>query len=185
LVTELNDRHILLMVSEGDETAFKKLFFQWQPFLSSHIFRITGSKELTEEIVQDIFLKIWLTRESLETIESFKAYLIIISRNQALNALRQLAKEARKHKAWEIEQRNPGGFTDHSSFYYTLIDEAIGSLSSRQKEIYLLHRHQRMTYHEIAARLNLSRETIKTHLQHAVANITKFLNSHLAEQGQK
>jgi RNA polymerase sigma factor (sigma-70 family) len=181
LITESGDRHILRKVSEGDETAFKKLFFHWQPFLSIHMFRITGSKELTEEIVQDIFLKIWMTREILQTIENFKAYLIVVSRNQALNALRQLATQARKHKAWEIEQRNPGVITDPSSFYYTMIDEAIDRLSSRQREIYLMHRHQHLTYQEIADRLKLSRETIKTHLQQAITNITKYIRSRVID----
>jgi RNA polymerase sigma factor (sigma-70 family) len=181
LITGFNEKSILQKVATGNETAFKQLFFQWQPFLSSHIYRITESKELTEEIVQDIFLKIWLTREVLENIDNFKAYIVVVSRNQALNALRQLTTKGRQHKAWEKEQRNPDQATEPSSFYYSLIDEAIDHLSSRQREIYLLHRHQRLTYQQIAARLNVSRETVKTHLQQAITNITKYIRSRVID----
>jgi len=174
-----NDILILRKVASGDETAFKQLFMEWQPFLSSHIYRITESRELTEEIVQDIFLKIWQTRETLDKIENFKAYLVVISKNQALNVLRQRATMARQHRDWEMEQRKSDGPPDPHSIYYTLIDEAINSLSARQREVYLLHRHERLKYSEIAARLNLSRETIKTHLQQAVAGITRYIKERI------
>ena len=173
-----NDILILRKVANGDEPAFKQLFLEWQPFLSSHIYRITESRELTEEIVQDIFLKIWLTRETLDKIENFKAYLVVVSRNQALNVLRQRAAMARQHKVWEMEQK-PDGPPDPHSIYYTLIDEAINNLSPRQKEVYLLHRHERLKYSEVANRLKLSRETVKTHLQQAVAGITKYIKERI------
>ena len=53
-----DEKGLLQWVAEGDEVAFGKLFHRWQPFLASHIFRVTESKTITEEIVQDVFLKI-------------------------------------------------------------------------------------------------------------------------------
>ncbi|WP_372490119.1 RNA polymerase sigma factor [Chitinophaga sedimenti] len=60
------------------------MFHQWQPFLSTHIYRITESRELTEEIVQDAFLKIWQTRETLPDVRNFRSYLIVISKHQGI-----------------------------------------------------------------------------------------------------
>ena len=168
-------QHALLSkVSKGDELAFRKLFCHYYPFLASHIFRITGSREITEEIVHDVFLKIWLTRETLAEIHDFKAYLVIVSRNHALNALRKIANDARQHQNWLTEVKQETG-ADPTDVYYSLIDEAIDQLTDRQKEIYLLHRHQRFSYEAIARRLQLSRETVKNHLQSATASITKYI----------
>ncbi|MCU7550113.1 sigma-70 family RNA polymerase sigma factor [Chitinophagaceae bacterium LB-8] len=164
---------LLVLVAKGDETAFRQLFKHWQPFLSTHIFRITESRELTEEIVQDVFLKIWMSRESLSEIENFKAYLIVVSRNHAINALRKVAKESRQWKYWVREYTETEKAADPSIIYYSMIDEAIDRLPSRQKEVYLLHRHERLTYHQIAEQLGISKETVKTHLELAVAAISK------------
>jgi RNA polymerase sigma factor (sigma-70 family) len=174
LTSQNVERSLLLSVSKGDETAFRQLFENWYRFLASHIFRIAGNRELTEEIVQDVFLKIWLTRETLADVRDFRAYLIIVSRNHALNALRKVASDSKEHRRWlrEVDKEEA---PDPVSFYYSIIDEAIDRLSPRQREIYLLHRHQRVTYHEIAARLNISRETVKTHLQSAMVAISKYV----------
>lgn len=167
---------LLSRISKGDEAAFRKLFEDWHPFLASHIYHITNSTTITEEIVHDVFLKIWLTRETLEEIRDFKAYLVIVSRNHALNALRKLANETRQLKEWLKNVDEPAA-TDPTIAYYSLFDEAVDQLTERQKEIYLLHRHQRLTYDSIAQKLQLSRETVKSHLQSAIASITRYIKS--------
>src|SRR5690606_33227372 len=145
----LNDEQELLRrVAQGDEDAFRHIYYKFQPFLATHIYRVTNSRELSEEIIQDVFLKIWRTRENLYEIRSFKAYLLVISKNHALNAIKKIAREfsllsnyALENKTTEIE--------DHKSAYYSLLDEAIDNLPGRQKEVYLLSRHQRLTYQQI------------------------------------
>jgi RNA polymerase sigma-70 factor (ECF subfamily) len=60
----------------------------------------------------------------------------------------------------------------------SLIEQAIEQLPPQQKKVYLLSRMDKLTYAEIAGQLNISRETVKTHIQVAVAAITKFMRSH-------
>jgi RNA polymerase sigma-70 factor (ECF subfamily) len=76
-----------MKVAAGNEQAFTELFHRWQSFLATHIYRITESRELAEEIVQDVFLKIWQTRETLSEIQSFKSFLLVVSKNHALNVI--------------------------------------------------------------------------------------------------
>ena len=92
------ESELLQNVSTGSSKAFRSLYFQWEPTLSSFIFQITKSKELTSEIVQDVFLKIWMTRESLQEVKNFKAYLYVVSKNQAINALKKSIVELEKFK---------------------------------------------------------------------------------------
>lgn len=174
-----DEQELLHRVAQGDEDAFRSLYYQFQPFLATHIFRITGSRELSEEIIQDVFLKIWQTRENLYDIRSFKAYLLVVSKNHALNALKKIAREfslqsdfARQNKSTESE--------DHKSKYYSLLDEAIDNLSARQKEVYLLSRHERMTYQQIADKIGIGKESVKTHIELAIKNISEYVKKRLS-----
>lgn len=173
-----DENELFPAVASGDEQAFRQLFTYWQPFLSDHIHRLTESPELTEEIVHDVFLKIWQSRETLEEVRSFKAYLLVMSRNHALNALQKKAREAVSLQQYEkdfsvLQQDDP------KKYYYSLIDEAIDQLSPRQKEVYLLIRHQRMTYQQAAASLGIGRESVKSHLENAVKHISRFVKSRI------
>src|SRR5690606_38854802 len=85
----------------GDEQAFAQLYRLWQPALGAYIFRITRSKEFAAEIIQDVFLKIWTSRETLSEINNFKSYLFVMSRNQALNALRKVMREVKFSEDFE------------------------------------------------------------------------------------
>jgi RNA polymerase sigma-70 factor (family 1) len=175
-----DEKMLLSRIASGDERAFKQLFEQWHPLLATHIYRVTQSQTLTEEIVQDVFLKIWNTRETLGDIHNFWTYLLVISRNHALNALQKKAREFKHWEQWVKDHAAETESTDPNTTFYTLIDEAIDRLSPRQKEIYLLHRHQRMTYQQIAAHLNIGRETVKTHLEAATRAISKHVKLQLA-----
>ncbi len=174
------EKELLLAVAQGNETAFTQLYDHWQPQLATFIFRISRSKELTSEIVQDVFLKIWMSREILAEIDNFKSYLFVVSRNHALNALRKQMRELRRLENWEKEQVDKQETGEDQIIQLSLVDEAIDQLSPRQKEVYLLHRYERFTYQQIAEKLGIGKESVKTHLELAVKSITKYLKGRLA-----
>jgi len=183
LLTKANKLHheneLLLKVAAGDEHAFRRLFTAYHQQLGIHIYRITNSAELAEEVVQDVFLKIWMTRETLGNIDDFKAYLFVISKNHALNCLKKLAKERIQIK--RLEQGSIGMLSaeQDSGIYYNLLDEAIDHLPPQQQKVYLLSRHNRLKYAEIADQLKLSRETVKKYLQIATTSITDYVRTRL------
>ena len=179
-ISDVDEASLLKQVSEGSETAFTHLFHRWQPYLTNHIYRITESKALTEEIVQDVFLKIWQTRETLAEVQNFKNFLLVVSKNHALNVLQKLAREFQKKAKWLKENEHNEEIVDHKLAFYSLLDEAIDKLSERQREVYLLHRHQRLTYQQIADRLGIGKESVKTHIELAVKNISTSVRQRLA-----
>lgn len=174
------EKELLLKVARGDEHAFNELFNAHSQHLGTHIYRITNSTELAEEVVQDVFLKIWMNRETLTTVQNFKAYLFIISKNHALNCLRKIAKERIHQKIIEentlVLETADGAATDS---YYRLLDKAIDHLPPQQQKVYLLSRHNRLKYDEIANHLGLSRETVKKYLQGATHSITNFVQANI------
>ena len=178
-----NENELLLLVAEGDESAFRQLFLHWNQLLAGYVFRITESKVLTEEIVQDAFMKIWLVRETLAEIDNFKHFLLVVARNQAFDVLKKQLKEQERQRAWEKENKQELYMEDNEAETsgLSLIEQAIDSLPPRRKEVYLLSRHERLTYKEVATRLGISRESVKTHLKLASDSIASFIRSHLSE----
>ncbi len=176
-----NEKDVLLRISFGDEQAFTELYNVYQPLLSTHIFRITNSKPLTDEIVQDVFLKIWIHRDQLSAVHNFKAYMGTVSRNYALNEVRRLSTEKMRHQQWQKEQLTAvctdNGEASILSREDILLDSAIGKLPPQQKKAYILSRHQRLKYAEIAEKLHLTRGTVKRYLQLATESITKHLQA--------
>ena len=177
-ITHADERALLMQVASGDEIAFRQLFMMHHQQLGGHMLRITNSIELAEEVVQDVFVKIWFTRESLVRVDNFKAYLFVISKNHALNCLKKLAKERAMIRQLEDADR-PNLEVVGTDMYYNLLDEAIDQLPPQQQKVYLLSRHGRLKYTEIADQLELSRETVKKYLQIATVSITEYVHEHL------
>lgn len=175
------EEHLLLQVAGGNDKAFRQLFYTYHQPLAMHVFRLTQSVELAEEIVQDVFLKIWTNRETLTEVRNFRAYLFVVSKNQTLNALRKLAKERDNKKAYEKEAAilYYNKESEKDSDYYNLIDQAIGQLPPQQQKVYCLSRHNCLKYQEIAQQLNISRETVKKYMQLAIASIGTYVRRNM------
>ena len=179
MVETEKDADILKDIAAGSSKAFRALYSQWEPTLSSFIFQVTRSKFITAEIVQDVFLKIWMTRESLVEVKDFKAYLFVISKNRAINALKKSLADLERMKKYasEVPFNEQPVEDDDAQLHFSLIDEAIDQLSPRQKEIFLLHRHERYSYREIAEQLGIGKESVKTHLSLAIKSIKNHIET--------
>ncbi len=169
------ERALLLQVAAGDEAAFTQLFNQYYPLLSTHVFRITRSQQETEEIVQDVFFKLWITRESLYHVTAFRSYLWVIAKHRALNALQKTARERSNRTAYLQEQTETDSGDDGLQQLHSLIDEAIRQLPPQQQKVYLLSRQERLRQADIAARTGLTVATVKKYMQLAVANISDYI----------
>ena len=176
----LSDSDQLIMVAAGNELALKQLFLKYHQQLGTHIFRITNSMELAEEIVQDVFLKIWMNREALSEVHNFKAYLFVISKNHTLNCLRKLSRE--RHHLNICEEKYTMSLTSDNgdlNSYHNILDEAIDRLPPQQQRVYLLSRHERLRYAEVADKMNISHESVKKYLKIANASIIAFVKTNL------
>ena len=94
------EKELFYKVAAGDENAFTELFKNYYNQLGGFITRLTESETLTQEIVQDVFLKIWINRTALAEIDCFKAYLQVVAKNHAFNCLKQIATENSHKKEW-------------------------------------------------------------------------------------
>jgi RNA polymerase sigma-70 factor (family 1) len=179
----INREQILLgKVAEGDEHAFAELFKNYYNLLGTFIMRLTESEPLTQEIVQDVFVKIWFNRSALADVECFKAYLIVVARNHTFNSLKQIARERSRQKEWvntvlsiaANEADEPETINTHD-----LIDQAVALLPPQQKKVYLLSRRDGLRQNQIAKELNVSLETVKKHMVLALRFLKNHLRTHI------
>lgn len=174
------EKELLQLITKGDEKAFRQLVHQYTPLLAPYVLKFAKSKERAQEIVQDIFTQMWISRESLSQVNNFRRYLYVASRNHALNAIRNMMREEKRHLKWLQDQ--PTGIADNTaaqdySPYIGLVEEAVQQLPEQQKKVWELCRVQGKKYQEVAAELGLSRETVKKYLQYAQASITKYVQN--------
>jgi RNA polymerase sigma-70 factor (family 1) len=170
-----DDHELVLKVAEGNEISFAALFSKYSHGLGAYIYGITKDKEIAEEIVLDVFLKIWMTREALAEIKNFKAYLFTLSRNAAISSLRKTIRNRQKHLDWKKSNVENGEEENSKEQILSVIDQAINNLSPQRKKIFLLSREKGMKYHEIAEMEGLSKLTVRAHIQQAVASINQYV----------
>ncbi|WP_316818136.1 RNA polymerase sigma-70 factor [Pedobacter nyackensis] len=171
-----NEDYVLKKIAEGDERSFAELFHWYSKPLAEFVYKLTDSMDLTEEIIQDSFIKIWLRRETLTDIKNFSGYLYILCRNETLLVLKKIAAKHVSHAAFEKEVINElelEELANPADEYRKLIEIAVNKLPEQQQKVYKMSRYERLKHEEIAKALNLSPETVKKHIQLAVQFIRK------------
>lgn len=177
----LYEKELLCQIAEGNETAFKTLFEKYRSKLYHYLFHITKSREVAEEIVMDVFLKLWLGREMVREIDHFDAFLFRVAQNKAIDFLRSVNRDhTLRYHVWEEMQA--AAETADSRVICTEIEttirQAVRHLSPQRQLVYQLSREDNLTHDQIASRLNLSKNTIKNHIVESVRFIRGYLHSH-------
>ncbi|MEO6838707.1 MAG: sigma-70 family RNA polymerase sigma factor [Ginsengibacter sp.] len=177
-----NEQHLIHLISESDEEAFANLFNHYRNKIYGIAFKLTHSTTVAEEITEDVFLKIWLRRSTLNEIENFSAYLFIIARNETYKVLKQIAKN---YKIVLLSENNEPIADENSEDYVigkefvTLLQKAIDRLPHQQKQVYRLMKEEELKRSEVAKILQIQPETVKFHLSQAMKSIRTFLMLHL------
>jgi len=176
-----NDTDIVKRVANGDEQAFAKLFYTYFNRIGAFVQGLTQNHEVTEEIVQEVFAKIWVDRESLKQVKRFDAYLFIICRNHTLNHIRRIVAERTRKEAYlsEVETIQEVVEIKNTSDQYELIDQAVKLLPPQQQQVFTLRR-QGLKNPEISERMNLSIESVKKYQHLAVKFISEFVKNQIS-----
>lgn len=173
-----------LLVSElknGNEKAFRKLYDFYHQDIYGYSISFLKSKELAEENVQDVFLKIWMNRENLNIEQSFKSFLFTIARNQAFNLLNKAANDVLlKEEVFYTSEKShsEGDFTIREEDCKKLKKQAIKQLPPKRKLIFKMSRKQGKTYEEISQELGISIHTVKNQMGKALESMRLFFQAH-------
>jgi RNA polymerase sigma-70 factor (family 1) len=178
-----NEKLLLRQVARHDEKAFKALFEAYQSRLYHYIIGIVKSKETAEEMVIDVFLKIWQHREMLAGVERFDAFLFRIAFNQSVDFLRRAARDPKiKDILWQDIELAGGASSDEPVLvkeYEVKLKEAIGLLSPQRQLIFRMSREKNFSHSAIAQKLQLSKYTVSNHISESLRFIRAYLANFL------
>ncbi|MBC9932783.1 RNA polymerase sigma factor [Chitinophaga qingshengii] len=171
-----DNKELFQLISEGDEAAFRRLFHIYTPQFRALVLRITKTAAVTEDIIQETFLRLWISRDKLKEIEQPRSWLLRIVFYQCFTYLR---KQAVHNKAMAALTPVEPVFSPEEDMAYAFMKEQVGvavqQLPPQAKRIYLLSREQGLKIPEIAAQLSLSPNTVKNSLVRSLHAIRQHL----------
>ncbi len=174
---------ILEDLKNGDKYAFKVIFDSYHKRLYPFVFSMTKSSPATEDILQEVFLKIWLHRETLDSQNSLSPYIFTIARNLTYNYLRSVANnEQLKRQMWEnlsVLDRKTENLLQFKE-YENILSAILTKLPEQKMKIFILSKRQGKSNQEIAELLEISPKTVKNHLWKALQLIRVQLQPYIA-----
>ncbi len=177
-ISELNDEALFALIEKGDERAFTQAYDRYHKLLYVLAYRYLMNANMAEDVVQHVFSRLWEFRTELRVGISLKNYLFTMTKNHVLNLIRN--ENSAITKNYEMAQSAPV-YEDNlienlekkelmSNFY-----KAVDMLPVQKREICLMKVREELTNQEIAERMKLSVNTVKTHYSEAL----KLLRVHL------
>lgn len=172
------EKELFLQIAAGNEIAFREIFYRYGSIIRPFIFGIVKDDDITREIIQEVFLRVWLKRETFPAIENPTSWIYRIASNLAFTHFRK--QQLEKKVLQTIQNNLPHSVDDSSDMLYgkeleSLIDQATQTLSPLRKKIFYLSREQGLSRKEIAHEFNISENTVRNQLAIAVRSIRFFI----------
>jgi len=168
-----------LLIQKDDRVAFFYIYERYFKRLYGFVLKFIKQKEDAEEIVQEVFVKIWESRNKIDAYSSFESFLFTVAYNASLNRLRKKTNETKyiEHLKSLQQINNSPDLIDEIYFneLTSRVQSLLNELTPRQKEIFLMSREKGISHDEIAEKLDISVNTVKKHM----ANTLAFLKSHI------
>jgi len=175
-VTKSN-QELLILLREGDRVAFYNIYERYCKRLYGFVLRYIKQEADAEEIVQEVFIKIWEARTKIDVYSSFESFLFTIAYNATISLFRKRISEKKylEHlKSLQQIEDAPDVISEiHFNELNKKVQALLNELTPRQKEIFQLSREEGLTHEEIAKKLDISVNTVKKH----IANTLAFLKS--------
>jgi len=173
------EKKLLKQIKNGNEEAFEQIFYYYYQNLCVYASKIIQDDDSAEEIVQDLFVKIWEKRHEIEIKTSLKNYLVRSVKNQCLNYIKH-NKIKEEHAKTILSEKK--GVTENDNFIeidlLQKIEESIGELPKKRQEIFRLSREEGLKYREIAEKLNVSIKTVETQMGLAMKTLREKLKKY-------
>lgn len=177
----VDEKQLFLQVAAGDERAFDALFNTFLPKLYPFIIKFIKSEPAAQEIVQETFIRVWLSRDKLSEIDNPGGWLYKVASNECYSYLRKSILNNKFSNAISFEPDPVNTTVENVALkeLNRIIGEAIDKLPAQRKKIYRLSRDEGKSIPEIASLLNISPNTVKN----ALVSALKFIREYLVKYG--
>ena len=171
--------HLQKRVAAGEQRAFEDLYRLFFARLFNFVVLYVHKKEIAEEIVNDVMMKIWNRREELVTIRHLETYLFVAARNHSLNYLSQYSPfhielEPDNGQGQLINLTDPGKEMEWKELSFRL-NQAIDELPDQCRTVFRLIREEGFRYKQVAEILNISPRTVETQLFRAIKKLDAII----------
>jgi RNA polymerase sigma-70 factor (family 1) len=175
----LDEKLLLQQIAEGSEQAFAVLVERKWNNIYMQALTYVKSTHQAQDIVQEVFIKIWQSRKQLPAVERFDSFLFIIARNHIVSELRKKTILPLHDDVLDIEEKNylPDKALSQKNLA-ALIARAIELLPQQQKKAYLLSRDVGLSHEEIAENMQVSKEAAKKHICRALNFLRTYIRAH-------
>lgn len=178
----LIDDQLVNLVKSGDERAFAEIYDRYWNLMFHHILKMTGDKDETQDLVQEVFTNFWLQVEHIEPGANISGYLYVSARNKVINLVRHdkikknylssLSTFYTNHQHTVLEQISAKDLS-------IAIEKEIQNLPDKMREVFELSRKHYLPHKEIAKKLNISDKTVKKQIQNAIKTLRLRLNMNI------
>lgn len=174
------DEQLLQQLAQDSAYAFQLIFDRYR----NHIYRVALSFLKTpagaEEVVQDVFIKLWYHRKNLTEIKSLESWLYVVAKNVTLNQMKKNAHEWIARNKYSNQHPDSECSTEQTvdlHEYQTWLNQTLSKLPEQQRKVYQMARMDGLSYKEIAEVMNLSPLTVKKHMARALEYLRKSLHN--------
>ena len=175
----IGEFELLSEVQQGNEKAFEALFDIYKDKIYAFSYKILKSKDLADDIVIEVFAKIWKGREFIQPGLTFQAYLFKITKNHIVNFLNKASSDSRVQEQLLISVNYYRSSTEEEIIYneyLTIAKQVINQMPKRRRQVFKLKTEQGMSYEQIASHLGVSKNTVKSHLTAATTHLRSVFN---------
>jgi RNA polymerase sigma-70 factor (ECF subfamily) len=176
----VNIKNLVKGLINGDKKAFDGLFNFYYPRLHSFIKKFLKTETDVDDIIQEVFIKLWENRTKINNVETFNSWIFTVTKNIIITLFREKVKQS----GYESYVRNivvqDVGFIDTTLEYNEIrekVEKIINRLPEKRKQIFKLSREQGLSNKEIAAQLEISVKTVEDHMMHSIRFLHKNLES--------
>ncbi len=174
-IKKMTEKQLSEAIKNSDSSAFRILYYKYYKPLYRYIFYRTYSKELTKDLLQDVFTKLWLNRKKLSSSKSLKSFIYSITSNLLIDHYRKRSSRI-KYKNEIFSAKVITG--DDTVEDKISIQNAVSRLNDKLKDVFILNRYEGFTYKEIADIQCISIKTVEKRMSKAL----KYLRDYLKEQ---
>ncbi|HMI64208.1 MAG TPA: sigma-70 family RNA polymerase sigma factor [Puia sp.] len=171
-----NERCLLHLIAEGHKPSYSVIYDRYWKKIYATALHYLRSPQWAQDLVQDIFLKIWIKRTTLAEVNDFESFLFIVARNELVSAIRKKVEASPLQE--QIEPMATTELPDNAvSLKQTeqLLADAIARLPPQQKLVFTLTRQRGLSHEAIARQLGLNTRTVNNHATRAILSIRQYL----------
>lgn len=169
----LSDKELAEGIVRGDEACYEKLFMRYYVIVRKFIMGFIGDQAAAEDLAQELFIRLWNRRLSIDPKKSLRSWLVVSARNAALNWLK--IRSRNPETPMEDDDEPVVETRPLESLYFRQMEvelnNAIAALPDRRKQIFKMSRLDHLSNEEIADRLGLSVRTVEKHIELALKNL--------------